>query len=46
MKPCMGYEVDDLTCNCSTRLNDGFPIQDSADRLVGIVSAPYCRTNN
>jgi transposase len=32
--------------NCSTRLNDSFPIQDSTDRLVGIEAASCCRTND
>jgi peptidoglycan/LPS O-acetylase OafA/YrhL len=32
--------------NCSTRLNDGFPVQDSADRLIRIASLSCCRTNN
>src|SRR4051812_6106368 len=32
--------------NCSTRLNDSFPIQDSTYRLVGIESASCRRANN
>src|SRR4051812_39636395 len=32
--------------NCSTRLNDSFPVQDSTNCLVGIESASCRRTNN
>jgi len=32
--------------NCSTRLNDSFPVQDSTYCLVGIETASCCCTNN
>ena len=32
--------------NCSTRLNDSFPVQYRTDRLVGIESTSCCRTND
>jgi len=32
--------------NCSTRLNDSFPVQDSVDCLVGVKPASCCRAND
>jgi hypothetical protein len=33
-------------CNCSTRLNDSFSVQDGTNRLVGVEPASCCRTHS